>query len=730
MANTLSALIVTLGLDAGEFKKGIDGADKSVGSFAARMQKIGGQMQKLGGQMTVGLTLPIVAFGASSVKSAMEAENAIADLEAVLKSTGGAAGMTLDELTKNAAALQKVTKFSEETTMSAQGMLLTFTNIGKDIFPMATEAALDMAQKFGMDASQAAITLGKALNDPISGVTALRRIGVMLTDEQERQIKSFMDVGDVASAQKIIMNELAVEIGGVARAAGETTSGKFAILMNQFDDMKEQIGAALIPTLINLANAVLPLIEKFSALSPEAQNTIIAIAGIVAAAGPVVTVIGTITSAIGTLTPVFSGLFTFITATAIPAIAAFITANIAWLAPLALIAATLYLVHLAFKNNFGGISTTVKQLAFIIKYYFGQIVNWFKKTFPEATKWLKGVRDKFVEFINKIKDGWKGLSDWISKINPFDAASDGFKGGKPTIKLAVDASEAVAAFEDVSNSAEDLNAKMEAISSRNETFMSSLENYASFDKSYKADHVAAVNAVTEAQNRLNDAVIKYGVDSKQAFEARDSLEAARLGLQELEASWHESTQRMVYDMIQTQLMADGILTDVEAKALVAFGVQSGMFTEEQAKYTQLLIDQANAYVEQTRRSEQLIGTTGSLILMVDKLGQAWMNAANNSALIANSAMRGRGYTAPVTGSKFGDNRALGGSMFAGRPYTVGEHGIETIVPRTNATILPHGEGMGGNAQTINVTVLNPVKETSEESVRKALKNMSYLGVLQ
>ena len=160
MANTLMSLLVSIGVDTSEFQKGIEGAEKQVGSFATSMQKTGKSIMKIGAGMTVGLTLPIVAFGVSSVKSAQDAELAIADLEAVLKSTGGAAGVTLKELTKMASALQKVTKFSDEEVMSAQGMLLTFTKIGKDIFPDATMAALDMAEKFGMDASQAAITLG------------------------------------------------------------------------------------------------------------------------------------------------------------------------------------------------------------------------------------------------------------------------------------------------------------------------------------------------------------------------------------------------------------------------------------------------------------------------------------------------------------------------------------------------------------------------------------------
>lgn len=371
-AATISARLI---LDSSDFQSGIKTASKVADTFDTKMKTIGGNMQKFGGMMSLGVTLPILAFGKASVDSAMESESALADLNAVLKSTGGIAGVSLDELTKNADALQKITKFSDESIMSAQGMLLTFTNIGKDVFPDATMATLDMAEKFGMDTSQAAITLGKALNDPISGVTALRRIGVMLTDEQEAQIRKFMEVGNVAGAQGIIMAELAKEIGGVAEAAGETNSGKLAQFTNKFDEMREVIGTALIPLLIRIMEAITPLIERFAAMTPAQQNMILGFLAFVAIAGPVIGVIGTIITTVGALMPVITALGAFITATLIPGLGALFVALSPIIIPLLIIIATVALVYLAFKNNFGGIRTTVEQLWFIIKVVFSNITN-------------------------------------------------------------------------------------------------------------------------------------------------------------------------------------------------------------------------------------------------------------------------------------------------------------------------------------------------------------------
>jgi len=132
----------------------------------------------------------------------MEAEKIQAALNAVLLSTKGASGMTAESVNDLATALQNVTMFEDDAIVEGENMLLTFTGIGKDVFPDATEAMLDMSQALGQDMKGSAIQLGKALNDPIAGATALRKVGVALTDAQEEQIKAFVASGDVMSAQE------------------------------------------------------------------------------------------------------------------------------------------------------------------------------------------------------------------------------------------------------------------------------------------------------------------------------------------------------------------------------------------------------------------------------------------------------------------------------------------------------------------------------------------------
>lgn len=200
-----------------------------------------------------------VAFGVSSVKAFSESENVMAQTNAVLKSTGSIAGVTAEQTSSLANSLQKVTRFSDETIQSGENLLLTFTNIGKDIFPDATKVMLDMSQALGQDVKSSAIQVGKALQDPILGVTALRRVGVNFNDTQRDIIKNLVETGRSAEAQQMILKELKQEFGGSAEAAGKTFAGSLERLKNQLDDVKESLGKTLV-------NALTPFVSKAAEL--------------------------------------------------------------------------------------------------------------------------------------------------------------------------------------------------------------------------------------------------------------------------------------------------------------------------------------------------------------------------------------------------------------------------------------------------------------------------------
>ena len=251
----------------------IEGDDRTKGAFTGIKSALSG----LGGLATKGLAIGAAGAAAAavglaaglglSVKEAMEAQQVQAQLEAVLKSTGGIAGVTAEQANKLATNLGNLTRFGDEAVLSGENMLLTFTNIGKDVFPEATQTMLDMSQALGQDVTASAMQLGKALNDPVQGVTALRRVGVQLTDAQEEQIKAMVESGDVMGAQKVILAELRKEFGGSAEAAGNTFAGQLDRLRNSFSNTAESVGNALLPSIQILADKLLTFVqsEKFQA---------------------------------------------------------------------------------------------------------------------------------------------------------------------------------------------------------------------------------------------------------------------------------------------------------------------------------------------------------------------------------------------------------------------------------------------------------------------------------
>lgn len=249
MAGTeVGSLYYDLNIDDKNLKKQLDDADKSVKGFGDKINAYWGNSVDASRKFMLGVTAAAgaaVAFGVSSVKAFEDSQNKIAQTNAVLKSTGQIAGVTADSVTKLATALEKQTKFSDEDVRSVENLLLTFTSIGKDIFPQATKTVLDMATALGEDTSSASIQLGKALQDPVLGITALRRVGVNFTEDQKNVIQQLVETGQKAKAQQLILKELNTEFGGSAEAAGNTLSGSLAKLKNQFNNVQEAIGGIL-----------------------------------------------------------------------------------------------------------------------------------------------------------------------------------------------------------------------------------------------------------------------------------------------------------------------------------------------------------------------------------------------------------------------------------------------------------------------------------------------------
>lgn len=407
-------LLVNLGLDSSAYKKGITSAKNLAMDFNAGlsgMAVLGGNflsMAMKGAAVAAGLFGTALAF---SVKAASDAETVNSQLNAVLKSTGGVAGMTAESVNELASSLAKITPFEDEAIVGAENLLLTFTNIGKDVFPDATKTILDMSQALGQDLKSSATQLGKALNDPIQGINALSRVGVNFTDAQQAMIKSMVESGDVIGAQKMILQELQKEFGGSAEAAGKTLAGQITILKNRLGDIAETIGNAVLPKLTELAKMVNEYLNRPETIAfiQSLSDSIGAFAGMVVSKLPaVITFIqntfgwfqrnqGVIVAA---LAAIGAAIGAFIFMVAIPAAVAFISAWWPVIVIMGAVALIAYVVYQAWQANFGGIQQIVKRFASFLLDVFFRVRAYLVRFIPVALEYM---RAKWEEFYEKIK---------------------------------------------------------------------------------------------------------------------------------------------------------------------------------------------------------------------------------------------------------------------------------------------------------------------------------------
>lgn len=262
MANNLGRYKAEITADTRKFRKELGGAQKSSNSFhrsasamssavAAIDGPFGGISSRISAFTSLttkgGLAVGLFAGGISALGAVTLAttshmaklEVATAKTTALLKATGGASGYTAQQLDTMARSVALNTLASTEGIRNAQNALLTFKSISGPVFESTIRLSQDMAAVFGGDAKSAALQLGKALEDPITGLTALRRVGVTFTEQQKDQIKAMVEVGDKAEAQRLILSELQNQIGGSGAAEAGGLSGAVDTLGQRWEELLE-----------------------------------------------------------------------------------------------------------------------------------------------------------------------------------------------------------------------------------------------------------------------------------------------------------------------------------------------------------------------------------------------------------------------------------------------------------------------------------------------------------
>ena len=379
-------LNIIFGANTKELDKALDGATK-------RLQDTASKMNDVGKSLSIGLTAPIVAFGALATKNAVDSAKAIAQVEAAVKSTGGAAGRSVSQLEEMATGLQRISLYDDDQILKeVTANLLTFTNVTGTEFDKAQVAILNLSTRLGTDLTSASVQVGKALNDPIKGVTALGRAGVQFTAQQKEQIAALVESGDVAAAQSIILGELETQFGGAAEAAAN--ADPYTQMANEVGNLSESFGAIINEALIPVVGYLQGVVDRISGFSDGTKKAIVVVGGLLAVAGPLVIAIGGLISAYTSIRTALAGLTI-----------AQLKLNIAVLA-----------------NPYVAIGAAVVAAVALIIYNWDSIVAYF--TSGDGAGTWTGLKESFDVVVEYVQAAWTAFVGIIQMI--WDEFGDNF----------------------------------------------------------------------------------------------------------------------------------------------------------------------------------------------------------------------------------------------------------------------------------------------------------------
>jgi hypothetical protein len=501
------------------------------------------------GKLAAGVAVAAGAIGFKLASAAYESQKVMKQTEAIIKATGGAAGVTAEQIAKLSGKLSMQIGVDDELIQKTANLLLTFKQVqnqtgeNNNIFDRAIIAAQDLGNVFG-SADAAAMQLGKALSNPVKGITALNRAGINFTDQQKEQIKTLVQSGDVLGAQKIILAEVESQVGGTA-AATATGFDRMRVAMG---NVAEEFGAILIPYIEKFADfvvqKVVPYLNKLADVIGENGLG----AGIKMLAGDFVN----LTTNMGAFGNILLALAAAFTTIRLVTIAATISQNLFNVAlfnsPIGLVIAGMIALGVAAVALYLKFEVVRKVINSVINFIIGIIENWLNAWITVINAIITGINFliKAANFfgaglteigkIGEVQFGriGKAADNAGAKIQALNMKYEGF-GEK--VKATKKEDEKTPPFAGLGAGASGAAKTVETAQEKLQKYIDALKGMSSAQKSARdADKsllksrtslAEATLKLTDAQAYFNQVVAGYGANSKQAKDRQVALRKAQ-----------------------------------------------------------------------------------------------------------------------------------------------------------------------------------------------------------
>lgn len=266
-ASVLAKMRVDIDAQFGEFKSQLDRIEAETRRATAKVASATEVAEKAFGRVRAAITgvaVGVAALGAAAVtrslsglpEAAANAERQFARLQGVIDATGGAAGRSVADIERLAREIGETTLASTQNVRDAAAQLLTFKAVTEDTFDTALRLSQDLAEAGFGGLEENAKRLGRALEDPVRGMAALRESGVSFTAAQQEQIKALVKSNDLIAAQGMIIDAVAGQVGGVGVKAAQGYAGAVDTAGERLKIFREELGLRTLPALTAVQVAI------------------------------------------------------------------------------------------------------------------------------------------------------------------------------------------------------------------------------------------------------------------------------------------------------------------------------------------------------------------------------------------------------------------------------------------------------------------------------------------
>jgi hypothetical protein len=250
---------------------------RGLAGMKASFAKVGGAIKTMGIGLAAFAAASAVALAAAAIKINLIGEAAVTSenrLKSVTKQMG-IFGTEADNVSKRLIDLSqtqaRMLGIDNKVITLTQSKLMTFAELANSAddaggaFDRATMAAINMAAAGFGTAEMNAVQLGKALNDPIKGITSLTKSGITFTQNQKDVIKALVETGNTAKAQDLVLKAIETQVGGTAAATADAS----AMVKESFDQIVQAFAKPFSTGFANIPAALESVFPQIKAKAEE-----------------------------------------------------------------------------------------------------------------------------------------------------------------------------------------------------------------------------------------------------------------------------------------------------------------------------------------------------------------------------------------------------------------------------------------------------------------------------